>query len=90
VIRWLGGEAEARRARKWQNSSKISFVLLYALAIAGMVIVWLVVGAACRPVEPPLTNLPSQHHIVELDEPCRCEDRSALDDIPTEDPRFIP
>jgi hypothetical protein len=97
VIRWLGGEAEAQRARRsrgWSREGKISIVLLYLLAIAGMVIVFLTVMMACRPAEPPNnrapTNLPSQHYIAELPETDRCGDRPPLDEFSSEDPRFIP
>jgi hypothetical protein len=99
VIRWLGGEAEARRA-EWnrERAAKIITSLVYLLAMAGMVIVYLVVLAACRPAEPDPdalpSNVPSQRYVSDMPDPaertedtCRCADR---DPIQPEDPRLLP
>jgi hypothetical protein len=98
VTRLLGGEAAETRRAQWGRDGKISIVLLYLLALAGMVIVFLVLLVACRPAEPPPDALPSeapsQRYIAEwpdpderIDSSCRCADREP---IPDEDPRLLP
>jgi hypothetical protein len=94
VIRWLGGEAEARRARWRPEEGKITTMLLYLLALAGAVIVFLTILVACQPTCPSQPNQPSQRYIATTPEPPRCGDRPPLVEpsveFSSEDPRFIP
>ena len=94
MIRWLGGEAEALRAKRWRYSTRATTILLYALALAGCVIVYLGLLVACKPAEPvdnrPPAVVPSQPHFAEVDEQQYDPEVLSRCGIRPEDPRSLP